>query len=74
MKISLKTLRKLIHEVTMEKPVVKDSSHVAADPVASLINAIKRRSVAVEDLGNNELYIMTGEAEGVTVKVLRRGR
>ena len=52
----------------------------ALEPISvttrSLEGALKRgglgaeRSPSVDD----ELYIMTGEAEGVTVKVLRRGR
>tara|TARA_B100001094_G_scaffold297850_1_gene321278 strand:+ start:1392 stop:1601 length:210 start_codon:yes stop_codon:yes gene_type:complete len=42
----------------------------------SLVGALKRcglgaeRSPTIDD----EIYIMTGEAEGITIKVLRRGR
>lgn len=37
----------------------------------SLMRVVGRSAV---DLGGGEVYIMTGEAEGVTVRCMRRGR
>lgn len=33
-----------------------------------------RGRLGFEDLGGGEVYIMTGEAEGITVRVVRRGK
>ena len=45
------------------------------EAVDELIAALRRTNLGV-DMGpnNDEIYIMTGKAEGITVKVLRRGR
>jgi len=40
----------------------------------TLQRQLRGRRMDSEDMGNGELYIMTGESEGITVKVLRRGR
>jgi len=39
-----------------------------------LVRALKNGRVSPEKGLNGEIYIMTGGAEGITVKVLRRGR
>ena len=39
-----------------------------------LVRALKNGRVSPERGKNGEIYIMTGSAEGITVKVLRRGR
>ena len=39
-----------------------------------LVRALKNGRVSPERGKNGEIYIMTGAAEGITVKVLRRGR
>ena len=39
-----------------------------------LVRALKNGRVSPERGANGEIYIMTGAAEGITVKVLRRGR
>lgn len=64
-------------EATVEKKMNEDSTQEAL--VQSLMNALHRYprhhpAVTPVDLGNGELYLMTGEAEGVTVKVVCRGR
>jgi hypothetical protein len=45
------------------------------DLVDSLLRNLRTRSQALaQQVASDEVYIMTGEAEGVTVRVLRRGR
>jgi len=39
-----------------------------------LVRALKNGRVSPESGPNGEIYIMTGAAEGITVKVLRKGR
>ena len=39
-----------------------------------LVRALKNGRVSPEKGQNGEIYIMTGTAEGITIKVLRRGR
>lgn len=39
-----------------------------------LYSALSKTNIGVEALSDDTLYIMTGAAEGITVKVLRRGR
>lgn len=39
-----------------------------------LVRALKNGQVSPERGSNGEVYIMTGSAEGITVKVLRKGR
>ena len=66
MKLTQRQLRTLIAEALAE-----ESPESLA---ASLVNSIKRGRVSAEDLGNGEVYIMTGEEMGISVKVIGRGR
>ena len=82
MKITKRQLRRIIKE---EKQKLLREMHprAAADnalmdrleAVDELITALRSTNLGV-DMGPNddEIYIMTGGAEGITVKVLRRGR
>ena len=82
MKITKRQLRRIIRE---EKQKLLREMHprAAADnalmdrleAVDELITALRSTNLGV-DMGPNddEIYIMTGGAEGITVKVLRRGR
>ena len=83
MKITKRQLRRIIKE---EKARLMNEMHprAAADDaymdvlegVDELMAAIKKGSRMGVDKGaaEDELYIMTGGAEGITVKVMRRGR
>ena len=83
MKITKRQLRKIIKE---EKARLMSEMHprAAADDaymdtlegVDELMAAIKKGARLGVDKGaaEDELYIMTGGAEGITVKVVRRGR
>ena len=83
MKITKRQLRQIIKE---EKARLMSEMHPRAEAdnaymdvlegVEELMAAIKKGSRMGVELGSedDELYIMTGGAEGLTVKVLRRGR
>ena len=83
MKITKRQLRRIIKE---EKARLMNEMHprAAADDaymdvlegVDELMAAIKKGSRMGVDKGaaEDELYIMTGGAEGITVKVVRKGR
>ena len=83
MKITKRQLRQIIKE---EKARLMREMHPRAEAdnaymdvlegVEELMAAIKKGSRMGVELGaeDDELYIMTGGAEGLTVKVLRRGR
>ena len=83
MKITKKQLRQIIKE---EKARLMREMHPRAEAdnaymdvlegVEELMAAIKKGTRMGVELGaeDDELYIMTGGAEGLTVKVLRRGR
>ena len=62
MKITKRRLRRIIKE------------EVSNDLRETLMANLKYWRIGVEPIGTDEIYIMTGEAEGITVKVLRRGR
>ena len=53
---------------------IKDDDQSSAQLTATLLRDMNRGTVTAEQ-GDapDELYIMTGAAEGVTIKVLRRG-
>ena len=83
MKITKRQLRQIIKE---EKARLMREMHPRAEAdnaymdflegVEELMAAIKKGTRMGVELGaeDDELYIMTGGAEGLTVKVLRRGR
>ena len=81
MKITKRQLRRIIRE---EKARLLKEMHPRAAADDALMDTIEATDelydvlrgcrLGVEALSDDELYIMTGAAEGITVKVLRRGR
>jgi hypothetical protein len=56
---------------TYDGPPRNEGAHMAEEVAA----AIRSGQVGVDyERGTDEIYIMTGRAEGITIKVLRRGR
>ena len=52
-------------------PPRNEGAHMAEE----VVNAIRNGRPGIDySRGSDEIYIMTGQAEGITVKVLRRGR
>ena len=74
MKITKKQLKQLIQE-----ELQKEASHESPDSIrkitAELLVSMNRGVVTAEP-GDapDELYIMTGDAQGVVIKVIKRGR
>lgn len=83
MKITKNQLRKIIKEEKqkllkeMHPRAAADNAYMdvleAVDELMAAIEGGTRMGVA-PGAAEDELYIMTGAAEGITVKVLRRGR
>tara|TARA_Y100001978_G_C23303283_1_gene250351 strand:+ start:96 stop:305 length:210 start_codon:yes stop_codon:yes gene_type:complete len=69
MKITKQKLVKIIKEVVEANESVGVTTH-------SLVGTLRRAGLAADRSmsADDEIYIMTGDAEGVTIKVLRRGR
>jgi len=64
-------------EEEYDEPAVNDAGQALFVMVDDLVTSIKSGRVsaeAINDGDDGELYIMTGQAEGITVKVVRRGR
>ena len=85
MKISKRQLRRIIQEATSKKsddPFDTDRRAWKGEPDMDAVEAADELYTAlktltklgVEALSDDELYIMTGASEGITVKVLRKGR
>tara|TARA_R100000008_G_C3561725_1_gene156611 strand:- start:263 stop:487 length:225 start_codon:yes stop_codon:yes gene_type:complete len=74
MKISKKKLKQIIQEM-LDASHLPDLEETPERLAADLQNRINK-GVATVEKGDapGELYIMTGDVKGVTVKVLRRGR
>lgn len=73
MRLTERQLRRLIFETLQE--IGSDLSSESPDDLAtSLVSSMKRGRVTPEALGNGEIYIMTGQAQGITVKAVRRGK
>ena len=69
-KITRNQLRRIIREAMGGSPEsIGATTH-------SLVGALKKGGMGAErhPTIDDEIYIMTGEAEGITIKVLRRGR
>ena len=81
MKITKRQLRRIIRE-ERDRLLKEMHPRAAADDTLmdtieatdELYDALRGCRLGVEALSDDELYIMTGAAEGITVKVLRRGR
>ena len=71
MRITKKQLRRIIREV--HPRAVADNQYV--EVLEAVEELVSSRNVSIEQgAEEDEVYIMTGAAEGITVKVLRRGR
>ena len=82
MKITKEQIRRIIREEKarllneIHPRAAADNAYMARlETVDELISALKTTNLGV-DMGreDDEVYIMTGGAEGITVKVMRRGR
>ena len=82
MKITKKQLKRIIQEETarvlkeMHPRAGADNAYMdVLEATDELVAALRGTNLGV-DMGreDDEVYIMTGASEGVTVKVLRRGR
>ena len=82
MKITKRQLRRIIREERarllkeMHPRAAADNAYMdRLETVDELISALKTTNLGV-DMGreDDEVYIMTGASEGITVKVVRRGR
>tara|TARA_B100000683_G_C12265480_1_gene463478 strand:- start:357 stop:632 length:276 start_codon:yes stop_codon:yes gene_type:complete len=82
-----KIIRETISETTAGPPISGEQAmqmggdrggpprNEGARMAEEVVDAIKNGSPGVDyKRGTDEIYIMTGAAEGITVKVLRRGR
>jgi len=69
MKITKQQLVELIKEAMGGPEPIGATAH-------ALVGALKKAGLGAErhPTVDDEVYIMTGEAEGITIKVIRRGR
>ena len=83
MKITKRQLRRIIQEEKarllreMHPRAAADNAYMdVLEAVDELMAAIKGGTRMGVDMGreDDEIYIMTGAGEGITVKVMRRGR
>ena len=84
MKITKRQLLQIIKEekqkILAEQPISAEQGQQMTeyDLAQELIKTLKSARIGAElvqqGAGNTEVYIMTGAAEGITVKVVRRGR
>ena len=71
MRITKRQLRRIIREVHPRAEA--DNQYV--EVLEAVEELIRSRNVSIKPgAEEDEVYIMTGGAEGITVKVLRRGR
>lgn len=82
MKITKRQLRRIIQEEKarllreMHPRAAADNAYMEVlEATDELVRALKSTNLGV-DMGreDDEIYIMTGAGEGITVKVMRRGR
>ncbi len=74
MKITKKQLKQIIQEELQQ-----EASHESPDSIRKItaeLLASMNRGVVTAEPGDapDELYIMTGDAQGVVIKVIKRGR
>ena len=81
MKITKNQLKRIIQEETarlvkeMHPRAAADNAYMEVIEAADeLYSALSKTNLGVEALSDDTLYIMTGAGEGITVKVMRRGR
>ena len=80
MKITKRQLRRIIQEETnrmireMHPRAVADNAYMDVLEAVDELLALSVKPTITKGAAEDELYIMTGGAEGITVKVLRKGR
>ena len=81
MKITKRQLRRIIKEERQKllremhpRAAADDALMDTIEATDELYGVLRACRLGVEALSDDELYIMTGAQEGITVKVLRRGR
>jgi len=80
MKITKKQLRRIIKEERarlvreMHPRAAADNAYMDVLEAVDELIALRGKPTIQKGNQEDELYIMTGAAEGITVKVLRRGR
>ncbi len=77
MKVTKRQLRRIIREERnrlLKEAAADDALMEVIEAADELYSALSKTNLGVEALSDDTLYIMTGAAEGITVKVLRRGR
>ena len=80
MKITKNQLRRIIKEKTnrmireMHPRAVADNAYMDVLEAVDELLALSVKPTITKGAAEDELYIMTGASEGITVKVLRRGR
>lgn len=81
MKITKRQLRRIIKEEKARlfremhpRAAADDALMDTIEATDELYDVLRGCRLGVEALSDDELYIMTGAAEGITVKILRRGR
>ena len=73
MKITKRQLRRIIKE--MHPRALADNQYVEVqEAIEELVSSPNTRVSFAPGATEDEVYIMTGAAEGITVKVLRRGK
>ena len=79
-KLNKKQLRRIIREEKrkllkeMHPRAAADNAYMDVLEAVDELLALKSMPTITKGSAEDELYIMTGAAEGITVKVLRRGR
>lgn len=81
MRITKNQLRRIIAEETsrilseVHPRAEADNAYMdAVEAADELYSVLRGKNLGVEALSDDVLYIMTGASEGITVKVLRKGR
>ena len=79
-KLNKRQLRRIIREERQKllneihPRAVADNAYMDVLEAVDELLALRSKPTIVKGAEEDELYIMTGAAEGITVKVLRRGR
>lgn len=77
MKITKRQLRRVIRQSMLSEihpRAVADNAYMDVLEAVDELLALRSKPTFTKGAEEDELYIMTGAAEGITVKVLRRGR
>ena len=75
MKITKRQLRRIIKEELLREQAGGNAQPESPDKLAAILLRDMNQGTVTAERGSapDELYIMTGAAEGITIKVLRSG-